>query len=132
METIAQFLRDNRIFYIATAEGSQPRVRPFGAVCIFGGRLYFGTGNKKPVSKQMKENPQIEISTTTPDGATWLRLTAKAVAHDCREARQAMLDATPSISGIYNSDDGVFEVFYLQNATGTIFSRNGQAETHEF
>ena len=132
METIAQFLKDNKTFYIATTEGNQPRVRPFGAVCIFNGRLYFGTGNQKPVSKQMKENPKIEISSATPDGITWLRLTAQAVADDSREARQAMLDATPSIQGKYHADDGVFEVFYLQNAMGSIFSRDGQCKTHKF
>ena len=132
MEAIAQFLKDNRIFYIATVEGNQPRVRPFGAVCLFNGKLYFGTNNQKLVSKQMKENPKIEISTTTQDGTTWLRLTAEAVAHDCREARQAVLDATPSIKGLYNADDGIFEVFYLQNAEGSICSRGGSVETHKF
>ena len=132
METIAAFLQDNKVFYIATVEDDQPRVRPFGAVCAHNGRLYFGTGNQKPVSKQMKANPKIEISTTTPDGSAWLRLTAEAVAHDCREARQAMLDATPSIKGLYNADDGIFEVFYLQNAVGTIYSRSTHPEIHHF
>ena len=132
MEIVAQFLKDNRIFYIATTEGNQPHVRPFGAVCIFNGKLYFGTGNQKSVSKQMKANPKVEISTTTPNGTTWLRLAAEAVVHDCREARQAMLDATPSIKGIYNADDGIFEVFYLQNAVGSICSRNGHVETYAF
>ena len=132
METIAKFLKDNKIFYLATMEGDQPRVRPFGAVCVFDGKLYFGTGNQKPVARQMKANPKIEISTTTADGGTWLRLTAEAVAHDCREARQAMLDATPSIKGLYNADDGIFEVFYLRSAVGNIYSRSGQAETRAF
>ena len=132
METITQFLKDNRIFYIATVEGNQPHVRPFGAICIFNGKLYFGTSNQKAVSKQMKENPKIEISTTTPDGTTWLRLTAEAIVHDCLGARQAMLDATPSIKGKYHADDGIFEVFYLQNAEGSICSRDGHVEIHKF
>ena len=132
METIAQFLRENKIFYIATVEGDQPRVRPFGAVCIHDGKLYFGTSNKKFVSKQLKANPKIEISATTVDGNRWLRLTALAVAHDCRNARQAMLEDTPSIKGLYNADDGVFEVFYLQNAVGSICSRDGNIETFKF
>ena len=132
MEAVAQFLKDNKVFYVATMDGNQPRVRPFGAVCIHDGKLYFGTSNQKAVSKQLKENPSIEISATTPDGKTWLRLTAEAMCHDCREARQAMLDATPSIKGIYNADDGIFEVFYLQNAMGVIHSRGGHGETHAF
>jgi len=132
MEAIVKFLQDNKTFYIATTEDDQPRVRPFGAVCIFNGKIYFGTGNQKPVSKQMKANPKIEISATTPDGVTWLRLTAEAVAHGSREARQAMLDATPAIKDKYHADDGIFEVFYLQNALGSIFSRDGICETYKF
>ena len=132
METVAQFLKDNQIFYLATLDENQPRVRPFGAVCVFNEKLYFGTNNQKSVSKQIKQNSKIEISAATPDGSTWLRLTAEAVAHDCREARQAMLEATPSIKGMYHADDGIFEVFYLQNAVGNLCSRSGQVETHTF
>ena len=122
METIAQFLKDHKIFYVATTEGDQPHLRPFGAVCIFNGKLYFGTSKQKLVSKQMKSNSKIEICTASPNGTTWLRLTAQAIAHDCREARHAMLDASPSIKNFYHADDGVFEVFYLQNAVGQIYS----------
>ena len=132
METIAKFLKDNHIFYLATTEGDQPRVRPFGAVCVHDGKLYISTANQKPVSAQMKVNPKVEISATTPDGGTWLRLTAQAVPHDSRDARQAMLNAVPALAGRYSADDGIFEVFYLQNATGIIQPRSGQSEIHQF
>jgi len=132
MDTIVKFLQDCKVFYVATAENDQPRVRPFGAVCVYDGRLYIGTHNQKPVSKQMKTNPKIEISAMSPDGDTWLRLTSEAVAHDCREARQAMLDAVPSIQSMYNADDGLFEVFYLQNASGSICTFGSQPDVHTF
>ena len=131
METIYHFLKDCQTFYLATADGDQPRVRPFGAVCIYNGKLYICANNQKLVSKQMKTNPKIEISTASADGR-WLRLTAETVTHDDRGARQAMLDAYPNIQQMYKADDGFFEVYYLKNATGVICSFDGKNEMHTF
>jgi uncharacterized pyridoxamine 5'-phosphate oxidase family protein len=124
-------MKDCQIFYLATMDGNQPRVRPFGAVCIYDGKLYICANNQKLVSKQMKVNPKVEISTTSQDGR-WLRLTAEAVADDNRDARQAMLDAHPNIQQMYKADDGLFEVYRIQNAKGVICSFDGKNETHTF
>ena len=131
MQTIYQFMKDCQTFYLATMDGDQPRVRPFGAVNIYDEKLYICANNQKLVSKQMKANPKIEISTTAEDGR-WLRLTAEAVADDNREACQAMLDAYPSIQQMYKADDGLFEVYCLKNAMGVICSFDGNNETHTF
>jgi len=132
METIAQFLKNSQTFYLATDDNGQPRVRPFGAVCVFNGRLYFCFNNKKAVFAQIKANPKIEISATAASGDKWLRLSAEAVVHESPEARRFMLDALPALQGMYSADDGLFEVFYLQNAVGVIQSFGGEAETHTF
>jgi uncharacterized pyridoxamine 5'-phosphate oxidase family protein len=131
METIYQFIKDCQTFYLATMDGDQPRVRPFGAVCIYDGKLYICANNQKLVSKQIKANPKIEISTAAGDGR-WLRLTAEAITDDNRDARQAMLDAHPGIQQMYKADDRLFEVYYLKNATGVICSFEGKKETHTF
>jgi len=131
MKTIHKFLQDNQTFYLATIDGDQPRVRPFGAVCLFEEKLYICTNNQKAVYRQMKANPKIEISAAAQNGS-WLRLSAKAIADDNPAARQAMLDAVPSIQGMYKADDGIFEVLYLKNATGLICDFDGKAEKHEF
>jgi len=120
MEKVLQFLQEAGTFYLATIDGDQPRVRPFGAVCEFEGKLYITTNNQKSVSIQMQKNPKVEISGMV--GGSWIRLEAEAVRDDRREARKAMLDANESLRGMYSEDDGVMEVLYLQNATATFCS----------
>lgn len=131
MKEILEFLKLCRVYYIATAEGDQPRVRPFGAQCEFEGRLYLTTSNQKAVYAQMRANSKIEISGMSPDGR-WLRLTAEAVFDERREAKRAMLEANPELGGLYSLDDGKFEVFYLKNATATICSFAGEPVKYMF
>ena len=114
MEDAAAFLKEAGTYYLATDEGGQPRVRPFGTANIFEGKLYIQTGKRKPVSKQMHANPRIEIC-AFKDG-TWLRIAAKAVEDDRRKARKSMLDAYPELRAMYDEDDGNTEVFCLEDA----------------
>lgn len=130
METALQFLKDCKTFYIATVEDDQPRVRPFGACCGYEGKLYIVTNNQKPVYKQMLKNPKIEISGMA-DGK-WIRLSGKAVPDSRQEARQAMLDACPSLLRMYKADDGLMEVLYLADCTCSICSFTAAPETHTF
>lgn len=120
MKQVLEFLKKSGVFYLATADGNQPRVRPFGAVCEFEGKLYIVTNNQKDVYKQILANPKIEISGMAE--GKWIRLTAEALRDDRREARKAMLDANESLRSMYNEDDGKVEVLYLQNATASICS----------
>jgi uncharacterized pyridoxamine 5'-phosphate oxidase family protein len=120
MREIYEFLKRCGIYYLATVEGDQPRVRPFGTVDIYEGKLYIQTGKVKKVSKQMAVNPKVEISACTGD--KWLRLEATAVEDDRVEAREHMLDQYPSLKGIYKADDGNTQVLYLKDATATIYS----------
>ena len=131
MNKAAEFLNACKIFYIATVEEDQPRVRPFGAVCEFKGKTYICTNNTKNVFKQIKANPKVEISGTTPDGK-WIRITANAVADPSREAKAEMLNANPSLNNLYKLDDGIFEVLYLEDATASIYSFGGAPETFTF
>ena len=121
MKQALQFLADPGTFYLATVDGDQPRVRPFGAVAEFEDKLYIITNNQKDVFKQIQVNPKIEISGMTKDGK-WIRLSAEAVRDERREARKAVLDANPGLRGMYNEDDGKIEVLYLKNASATICS----------
>ena len=56
MNEVIKYLQECGTFYLATVEGDQPHVRPFGAVCEFEGKLYIVTNNKKDVYNQMKAN----------------------------------------------------------------------------
>ncbi|ATW25114.1 pyridoxamine 5'-phosphate oxidase family protein [Candidatus Formimonas warabiya] len=120
MEEVYAFLKKCETYYLATMDGDQPRVRPFGTVNIFENKLYIQTGKVKNVSKQMQANPKIELSGMA-DGK-WIRVEAVAVEDDRVEARQHMLDAYPSLQGMYAADDGNAQVLYLKDATATISS----------
>ncbi|HCM90986.1 MAG TPA: NimC/NimA family protein [Lachnospiraceae bacterium] len=130
MERVEKFLKDAGTYYLATMDGDQPRVRPFGTIHNYEGRLYIQTGKSKDVSKQIHANPKVEICACM--GPEWLRVSATLVEDDRREARQSMLDAYPSLQGMYSADDGNTEVFYLEDATATFSSFTSAPETVKF
>lgn len=120
MKRVEQFLKEAGTYYLATIDGDQPRVRPFGTVHIFEDKLYIQTGKVKDVSKQIHANPKVEICAFM--NGEWLRVAGELVEDDRTEARQSMLDAYPSLQQMYSADDGNTEVFYLKNATATFSS----------
>ena len=124
MDKVLKFLKDAETYYLATVEGDQPRVRPFGTAHVFEGKLYIQTGKVKDVSKQLHQNPKAEICAFK--NGEWLRVSGKLIEDDRNEARQSMLDAYPSLQKMYKAGDGNTEVFYFENATA-IFS----SFTHE-
>ncbi|MBR4009437.1 MAG: pyridoxamine 5'-phosphate oxidase family protein [Clostridiales bacterium] len=130
MERAEKFLKDAGTYYLATVEGDQPRVRPFGTANIFEGKLYIQTGKVKPTSKQLHANPKAEICAFV--NGEWIRIACELIADDRREAKTAMLDAYPQLRGMYNEDDGNTEVFYLQNATATYSSFTKAPEVETF
>ena len=130
MERTYEFLKKAGVYYLATVEGDQPRVRPFGTVNIFEGKLYIQTGKVKPVSKQLHANPKAEICAFA-DGV-WLRGAGELVEDDRREARVSMLDAYPDLKAMYSPDDGNTEVFYFKNATATFSSFTAAPEVETF
>lgn len=130
MEKTAAFLKEAGTYYLATTDGDQPRVRPFGTVNIFDGKLYIQTGKSKDVSKQLHINPKAEIC-AFKDG-NWLRVACELIEDDRREARESMLNAYPQLRAMYSEDDGNTEVFYLKNATATFSSFTAAPEVETF
>ncbi|MCR5517946.1 MAG: pyridoxamine 5'-phosphate oxidase family protein [Lachnospiraceae bacterium] len=120
MERVEKFLKEAGTYFLATVDGDQPRVRPFGTVNLFEGKLYIQTGKSKDVSKQIHKNPKVEIS-ACKDGE-WVRIACELIEDDRREARVAMLDAYPSLQAMYSPDDGNTEVFYMKDAVATFSS----------
>ena len=120
MEEIYEFLKACGDYFLATCDDGQPRVRPFGTVNIYNGRLYIQTGKSKSVSRQLHKNPKLEIC-AMKDGK-WMRVEATAAEDDDREARVSMLDAYPNLKALYSPDDGNTEVWYLRNVTATLYS----------
>lgn len=120
MQEVHDFLKECGSYYLATVEGDQPRVRAFGTIHLFDGKLYIQTGKVKDVSKQIAANPKIEICAF--NGKEWIRVQATAVEDDRVEAKQSMLDAYPSLAGRYSATDDNTQVLYLKDAVATIAS----------
>ncbi|MCR5475586.1 MAG: pyridoxamine 5'-phosphate oxidase family protein [Lachnospiraceae bacterium] len=130
MQRVVDFLKNAGTYYLATVDGDRPRVRPFGTVNVFEGKLYIQTGKVKDVSRQIHANPKVEIC-AFKDGQ-WLRVAGELVEDDRREARVAMLDAYPDLKNMYSPDDGNTEVFYIKDATATFSSFTAAPETVKF
>ena len=130
MDRVVKFLKDAGTYYLATVDGDQARVRPFGTVNVFEGKVYIQTGKSKDVSKQIHANPKVEICAFM--NGEWLRVAGKLVEDDRREARQSMLDAYPQLQAMYSADDGNTEVFYFEDATATFSSFAAAPETVKF
>jgi uncharacterized pyridoxamine 5'-phosphate oxidase family protein len=130
MEEVYEFLKKCGTFYLATVDGDKPRVRPFGVVHIFEGKLYIQTGKIKNVSKQMQINPNIEI-TAFMDGK-WIRLEGKVVRDDRIEAKTSVLDANLMLKSMYSADDDNTEVLYFEHAKATFCSFTEEARVVEF
>ena len=130
MKRVLDFLKNAEVYYLATVEGDQPRVRPFGTINEFEGKLYIQTGKVKPTSKQLAANPKAEIC-AFKDGA-WIRVACELVEDDRFEAKKSMLDAYPNLRSMYDENDGNTQVLYMQNATATISSLGGAPVVIEF
>jgi uncharacterized pyridoxamine 5'-phosphate oxidase family protein len=121
MKEVCNYLKECGVYYLATVEGDQPRVRPFGTSVIFEDKLYIQTGKRKNVSKQMMANPKVEICAYNLSKGTWLRIEATVVPDERIEAKTYMLEQYPSLKRMYAADDDNTQVLYLQNATATFY-----------
>ena len=130
MERVCNFLKDAGVYYLATVEGDQPRVRPFGTAHIFEGKLYIQTGKVKPCSKQIAANPKVEICAFHQ--GSWIRIAGQLAEDDRVEAKKSMLDAYPNLRGMYDEHDVNTQVLYFRHATATISSFSAAPETIEF
>jgi uncharacterized pyridoxamine 5'-phosphate oxidase family protein len=130
MQEVYDFLKKAQTYYLATVEGDQPRVRPFGTIDLFDGKLYIQTGKVKDVAKQIKANPKIEICAFN-DGS-WIRVQANAVEDPRREAKVHMLEAYPSLKDRYSADDDNTLVLALNDGVATISSFAGPPKVIKF
>ena len=120
MNTVYDFLKKAGTYYLATVDGDQPRVRPFGTVNVFEGKLYIQTGKVKDVAKQIAANPKVEISAFLE--GKWIRVAGELVEDDRIEAQKSMLEAYPELGGMYKAGDGNTVVYYFKDAVATISS----------
>ena len=131
MKRVYDFLKAAETYYLATVEGDQPRVRPFGTIHMFEGKLYIQTGKGKSVAKQIATNPKVEISAMKGD--EWIRVAGTLVLDDRLEAQESMLNDYPSLRAMYTTGpNGNTAVYYFQDVTATISSFSHEPVVIEF
>ncbi|MBQ3390526.1 MAG: pyridoxamine 5'-phosphate oxidase family protein [Firmicutes bacterium] len=130
MKEVYEFLKKVGTYYLATMDGDQPRVRPFGTINIFEDKLYIQTGKSKDVSKQIQKNPKVEISAF--DGHVWIRLTGTLVRDDRVEPKKDMLEHYPDLKAMYDPEDGNTETLYFKDATAIFYSFTEAPKTVTF
>ena len=130
MEKVLAFLKAAGVYYLATMDGDQPRVRPFGTAHLFEEKLYIQTGKVKPVSRQLAANPKCEICAFHE--GVWLRVAAELVEDDRVEAKKSMLDEYTNLRAMYDENDANTQVLYLKNAVATFSSFTAAPATYEF
>lgn len=128
MNEVYEFLKKCETYYLATIDNNTPRVRPFGTINIFEGKLYIQTGKVKEVSKQIHLNPNVEICAF--DGNDWIRLNGVLKEDERIEAKRAMLDAYPYLRSMYDENDNNTEVFYFEKGVATISSFTKEPVTY--
>lgn len=126
VERVCQFLDEAKTYYLATVEGDQPRVRPFGTALVYEGKLYIQTGKVKNVSKQLAANPKAEICAFA--GGRWLRVAGELINDDRIGPKAAMLEKMPSLKAMYSAEDDNTQVLYFKDATATFCSFGGEPE----
>ena len=129
VERICKFLEEAETYYLATVDGDQPRVRPFGTALVYGGKLYIQTGKVKDVSKQIAANPKVEICAFS--GGKWLRIAGVLAEDEDRAVKVAMLEKMPSLKAMYDPDDGNMQMLYFASASATFSSFTEPPETIE-
>ena len=130
MQKVYEFLKNVGTYYLATVDGDNARVRPFGTIDIFEDKLYIQTGKSKDVSKQIQNNPNVEICAF--NGEKWLRLSGKLLRDDRVEAKAHMLDNYPELKAMYSAEDDNTEVLYFEDATAVFSSFTSAPEVIKF
>ena len=132
VQEVRDYLHDCGIFYIATVDGDQPRVRPFGVAEVYNGKLYIQTGKKKNVFKQMMANTKFEITAVKPSGTEWIRISGKLVNDDSREAKVYVLNKNPDLKGMYSADDDNTAVLYITDGVAEFCSFSAPTKEVKF
>ena len=132
MEEVKNFIKEAGTYFLATVDGDEPKVRPFGTIEIFEGKLYIQTGKSKNVSKQIQKNGKVQLCAMNKTCNKWLRLSGTLVRDDRREPKVDMLEAYPELKRMYSPDDENTEVLYFKDATATFCSFTEAPRTVKF
>ena len=120
MASAAEFLREAGVYFIATTDGDQPHLRPFGSNMVHDGKFYISTGGTKAVYTQMKANSKVSLSAMKPN-RDWIRIVGKAIEETDTEAKAALIDSNPRLKEMYANNPDEFVAFRIDDALCTVF-----------
>ena len=125
MKKVVEFLEANPVQYLATVgRDGKAKCRPFMFALEQDGKLWFCTNSTKEVYKDMQENPNVQVSVSSPE-FSWIRLSGKAVFENNMTVKEAYRN-NPIVKSQYGSaDNPIFEVFYLEEPHGVIADFSG-------
>ena len=132
MQEVFEFLKACGTYYLATLDGQQPRVRPFGSYAVHQGRLYIETAHYKPVAHQIDAHPLVEIC-AFDNQSRWVRIAARLVADESYEAKHAFLEQMPELRDLgYDETGNKMAIYYLTEAEATFSSYTDEPRTVRF
>ena len=130
IQKVDEILSKAQVFYLATADGDKPKVRPLGFHLLFEDKIYFGVGTFKAVYKQLEENPNVEIAAW--DGEHFLRYYGVADLTKNDAVVEKAFELMPEIAEAYKSNGWEIGVFFLNYATAEIRNMFTVEESYEF
>lgn len=130
MIDIEQFIKESKMFFLATVEGDAPKQRPFGELTLVDGKYYMNTNSKKAVFQQMMKNPNISICAFQK--GSWIRIEGKAVRETDETVIQKIVKENPFLTKIYEEEKDISECLYLENATAMLYSGDKEPEIWQF
>ena len=128
MSRINDLLNEAGIFYLATEDGDQPKLRPVSGHFELDGKIFFTIGTLKNVYRQLQKNPKVEIVALNKK-AQWLRYTGTAVFDTDPKYTEYAFQNNPALKNAYNEKTGhTIGIFHLENASAELISPDNSSE----
>lgn len=129
IEKVYDFLKKAGTFYLATIENDQPRVRPYGAMLFFEGKIYIMAFGKTNATRQIAANNKAEICAFK--GQT-LRIECSLIEDNRQEVGTALVNQMPVLKDALgeHGENGV--MYYLADATASFYKMMELEETIKF
>ena len=126
---VYSFLEEAKVFYLATDEGGQPRVRPYGAMLMFENKIYIMAFHKTNATKQIAVNPKAELCAFK--GKT-LRISCTLIEDNRQAVKDAMTEKMPALKPVIGEKGENAVMYYLKDATATFFNMMEETESLTF
>lgn len=92
VKLVLEYLRECEVFYMATVDGMEPRVRPMSGVCEVEGKLCFLLARSSHLYHEIMVNRHVEISAVHPD-KSWISIRGWLKEETEKETKDSMLKA---------------------------------------